>query len=235
MRTITIRERTLICEPSRTKTYDKFVSLPNLVEVLRLKLPTEDITARVILGYRLPKLFIDIDPKSLEQGVGHRCDDSHQRPIKGDVVIIINNTIIPRRQGIVKVRPKPIRNLRNIKRSSINSRPSLRPRRGVSLEVLVGEVQDVVVHILRSSRRPDLDVQHLRGVDFQSGIGDLGPYDELREGGHEDCEAEVEGEVEGCPELLAPGWEVGVFHPVEVDEEDDVDCGCCGGDDADDC
>lgn len=41
----------------------------------------------------------------------------------------------------------------------------------------------------------------------------------------------MEWEVEDGPELLAEGWEFGVFHPVEVDEEDEVDCcGRCGED-----
>jgi hypothetical protein len=44
----------------------------------------------------------------------------------------------------------------------------------------------------------------------------------------------VEGEVEDNPELLAQGGEFRVLHPVEVDEEDEADCCCRCGDDADD-
>lgn len=64
-------------------------------------------------------------------------------------------------------------------------------------------------------------------------VYDFGPDDELGEAGHEDDEGEVEGEVEAGPELLPPGGEVGCFHPVEVDEEDEVDGGCACGYDTD--
>lgn len=38
----------------------------------------------------------------------------------------------------------------------------------------------------------------------------------------------MEWEVQDGPELLAERWEFGVFHPVEVDEKDEVDgCGRC--------
>lgn len=44
----------------------------------------------------------------------------------------------------------------------------------------------------------------------------------------------MEGVVEDGPDLLSEGGEVGVAHPVKVDEEDEVDC-CRGScDDADD-
>lgn len=71
-------------------------------------------------------------------------------------------------------------------------------------------------------------------VDAVEEAHGFGPDDELGEALHEEDEGEVEGEVEEGPDLLADGGEVGVVHPIVVDEEDEVDC--CGGcgDDADD-
>lgn len=63
------------------------------------------------------------------------------------------------------------------------------------------------------------------GVEGQvlESVDDLGPDDELGEALHEEDQGQVEGEVDDGPDLLAHMGEVGVLHPVKVDEEDEVD------------
>ena len=76
-------------------------------------------------------------------------------------------------------------------------------------------------------------VNACHGVDCLHHVEDFGPDDELGETLDEEAEGEMEGVVDDCPELLAELWEVGVLHPVEVDEEDDVDGSCRSEDNTD--
>lgn len=60
---------------------------------------------------------------------------------------------------------------------------------------------------------------------------DLGPQKPLRHGLQMQDKRKVEEEVEACPELQSPGGQVvSGSHPVEVDQEDEVDGGGGGRD-----
>jgi restriction endonuclease S subunit len=55
-------------------------------------------------------------------------------------------------------------------------------------------------------------------------IKDLGPDDELRETLDEKAEGEMQRIMKQGPELLTKLGQIRILHPVEIDEEDGVDC-----------
>lgn len=173
-----------------------------------------------------------INIKGLKHGILHSIVNRRDPLIENIKQSQVRHVVIARcRLPLGQLRPEIVWDLgREIGNRVRNGVPRVGVFGRVRLEKLVGRGGEVGGD------------EACRGVEQDSGVGgdvadgevaedvdDLGPLEELVEALGEEDEGEVEGEVHYRPQLLAPGGQVVGFHPVEVDEEDEVDGGCRRG------
>lgn len=186
----------------------------------------------------------EVDAKGVEEAVGEGRKDDVALSAEVDERVLhglVEDAVVSRLAVLGQNGPQAVVNLGNVLYGLLGHVPGVIVLWRVQREEAVGLVGQAGGNVAAGGIvEVDEAVAHgVVGIDpiagqFAEDAHDLAPDDELREALHEEDEGEVERVVQRGPGLLAQGGEVGVAHPVKVDEEYEVDCCSGGGDDADD-